>query len=82
MAIQLDVAAAAPFLDIGAGYLEAVEEIKRKRTSFAFCEGSTLGVVPKTKDEVRDYFCKPTLPIRLSGGREASPVQFRSSGRI
>lgn len=55
--IQLGVAAAAaPFLAIGAGYLEAAEEIKRKRSSIAFCEGVALGVMAETQDNVRDYF--------------------------
>lgn len=50
------VAAFAPFAAIGAGYMAAAEEIKKKRSSIAFAEGVVLGVMAETSDNVRDYF--------------------------
>jgi len=57
MPIELGVLAGfAPFAAIGAGYMEAADEIKRKKASISFAEGLVLGVMAETSDNVRDYF--------------------------
>jgi hypothetical protein len=55
--IELGVAGAlAPFAALAAGYVEAQDEIKRKRASIAFAEGLVMGVMAETSENVRDYF--------------------------
>jgi hypothetical protein len=46
----------APFAAIGAGYMAAADEIKRKRASIAFAEGVVMGVMAELPENVRDYF--------------------------
>ena len=50
------IAAFAPFAAIGAGYMAAAAEIKRKRASIGFAEGVVMGVMAELPENLRDYF--------------------------
>jgi hypothetical protein len=81
--IQLGVAAAAaPFLVIGAGYLDAAEEIKRKRASISFCEGVALGVMAETKENVRDYFWQANPLPNPAFPEAAKLAQYYTNGGL
>jgi hypothetical protein len=54
--ILAGLAAFAPFAGIGAGYLEAIEQIKRDTSPIAFAEGVAMGVMAETPDFISDEF--------------------------
>ena len=55
-------AALAPLLAIGAGYLEAANQIKKNTAPIAFSEGVVLGVAGESVDFIRDQFWELNLP--------------------
>lgn len=82
--IELGVAAAfAPFAAIGAGYAEAIDEIKRKEASTGFSDGLVLGAMRETPDNVRDYFWQQ-VPVSNSNFPESEKTAqyYRNGGLV
>jgi hypothetical protein len=76
------VGAFAPFAGIGAGYMAAADEIKRKRGSIGFAKGVVMGVMAELPDNVRDYFWEeqPTPNPAFEAG--AKIAQYYNNGGI
>jgi hypothetical protein len=75
-------AAFAPFAAIGAGYMDAADEIKRKEASMSFAEGLVMGVMADTSDNMRDLFWEESPeynPAFEEGGKIA---QYYSNGGL
>lgn len=55
--VKIGAAAAfAPFFAIGAGYMAAAQEIKRRRAAIGYAEGVIMGVMMESPQNVGDYF--------------------------
>lgn len=70
----------APFAAIGAGFMDAADEIKRKESALGFCEGLVMGVMAETPGNVRDYFWRhsPTTNLVFPAGGQISQYYFNA----
>jgi hypothetical protein len=72
------VAAFAPFAAIGAGYMAAAEDIKRKRSAIGFSEGVVMGVLEESPENLRDYFWEeqPTANPAFEAGAKIGQYYY------
>lgn len=78
------VAAFAPLAAIGAGYLDAAEEIKKKAATIAFAEGVAMGVMAEKVEFIRDQFWEQQLPLQRNASFEQGDVieQYYKNGAL
>ncbi|AFM15020.1 hypothetical protein Mycch_0194 [Mycolicibacterium chubuense NBB4] len=83
LAVKIGVAAAfAPFAAIGAGYMEAAEEIKRGKASMAFAKGLVMGVMQESSDNVRDYFWEDEPEFNAAFEEGGKMAQYYTDGGL
>jgi hypothetical protein len=72
------VAGFAPFAAIGAGFMAAADEIKRKRASIGFAEGVVMGVMVESPENLRDYFWeeRPTPNPAFEAGAKIAQYYY------